>query len=86
MLPGYYFLIAIAVGVVLGYFLSGYIKDLALTIVYSIQGGFLLGSCVSYTFWQGSEGYRVVRPFPMHTRHAFRFYEARNSARRVDVL
>ena len=54
VLPGYYFLIAIAVGVVLGFFLSGYIKDLALTIVYSIQGGFLVGSCVSYTFWRGS--------------------------------
>lgn len=51
-MPGYYFFIVIGVGVVLGFFLSGYVKDLALTIVYSIQGGFLLGSCVSYTFWK----------------------------------
>ena len=51
-MPGYYFFIVIGVGVVLGYFLSGYVKALALTIVYSIQGGFLLGSCVSYTFWK----------------------------------
>ena len=50
--PSYYFFIAVAVGVVLGYFLSGYIKDLALTVVYSVQGGFLTGSCVSYTFWK----------------------------------
>lgn len=51
-MPGYYFFIVVGAGVVLGYFLSGYVKDLALTIVYSIQGGFLLGSCVSYTFWK----------------------------------
>lgn len=53
-LPAYYFFIAVGVGVVLGYFLSGYVKDLALTVVYSVQGGFLLGSCVSYTFWWGA--------------------------------
>jgi hypothetical protein len=31
--------------------LRGYVKDAALTIIYSVQGGFLMGSCVSYTFW-----------------------------------
>jgi hypothetical protein len=53
-MPGYYFFIFVGVGVAAGWFLSGYIKNLALTLIYSIQGGFLMGSCVSYTFWRGS--------------------------------
>jgi len=51
-LPAYAFFASIAVGVLAGYFLATYIKNAALTLVYSIKGGFLMGSCVSYCFWK----------------------------------
>jgi hypothetical protein len=44
--------ITIGVGVVIGYFCSNMVKATALKVVYSVSGGFLTGSCVSYLFWK----------------------------------
>ena len=50
--PEYYMFITIGVGVVVGYFCSNIVKAAALKVVYSVMGGFLTGSCVSYLFWK----------------------------------
>lgn len=50
--PEYYMFITIGVGVVVGYFCSSMVKAAALRVVYSVTGGFLTGSCVSYLFWK----------------------------------
>jgi len=50
--PEYYMFITIGVGVVVGYFCSNIVKAAALKVIYSVMGGFLTGSCVSYLFWK----------------------------------
>lgn len=50
--PEYYMFITIGVGVVVGYFCSSMVKAAALKVVYSVMGGFLCGSCLSYLFWK----------------------------------
>jgi len=51
-IPAYGLFIAVAAGVIAGFFLGGVIKDAALTLIYSVVGGFFMGSCVSYLFWK----------------------------------
>lgn len=44
--------VAIGAGCVAGYFLTDMVKKAALTLIYSVFGGVLLGSAVSFTFWK----------------------------------
>jgi hypothetical protein len=50
--PDYYMFITIGVGVVVGYFCSNIVKAAALKVIYSIKGGVLVGSALSYLFWK----------------------------------
>ena len=50
--PDYYMFITIGVGVVVGYFCSNIAKAAALKVIYSIKGGVLVGSALSYLFWK----------------------------------
>jgi hypothetical protein len=50
--PEYYMFVAIGAGCVAGYFLTDMVKKAALTLIYSVFGGVLLGSAVSFTFWK----------------------------------
>uniref|UniRef100_A0A7S0KDJ1 DUF4203 domain-containing protein n=1 Tax=Micromonas pusilla TaxID=38833 RepID=A0A7S0KDJ1_MICPS len=50
--PEYYMFVAIGIGCVAGYFLTDMVKKAALTLIYSVLGGVLLGSAVSFTFWK----------------------------------
>ena len=44
--PEYYMFVAIGIGCVAGYFLTDMVKKAALTLIYSVLGGVLLGSAV----------------------------------------
>ena len=50
--PDYYMFVTIGVGVIVGYFCTSMVKAAALKIIYSVKGGFLCGSAVSYIFWK----------------------------------